>query len=219
MLSIAETGVKNPVRVRARREALVRAAIDTFSERGYHASRVADVAAAAGFSQGTVYNYVKSKEELLYLICEDHALGFERILTERVEGVAEPRLKLEALLDAVVEGVFSYRKHYLVMLRELHNVERSRRKVYMELTSRQRQICQGILCDIAQHEPLIVPDPLLTTNILLYLPKLIVSRGWDLKGKVKDDKVAEEIKSFMRRGLGVAPTEASTRAGDRLRPA
>jgi AcrR family transcriptional regulator len=49
----------------ARREQILEAAGRVFSERGYHMTKMKDVADAAGVSNGTVYNYFASKEEVL----------------------------------------------------------------------------------------------------------------------------------------------------------
>jgi TetR/AcrR family fatty acid metabolism transcriptional regulator len=53
-----------------KRDAILRAAIDTFAERGYFNAQVADVARAAGVAAGTVYLYFKSKDDLLLSIFE-----------------------------------------------------------------------------------------------------------------------------------------------------
>src|SRR6516162_10074454 len=47
------------------RERLLRAAADMFAERGYDGTRVADIAAAAGLSNGALYAHFASKAELL----------------------------------------------------------------------------------------------------------------------------------------------------------
>lgn len=47
------------------RTALVLAAIEEFSEKGYHAASVNSICARAGFSRGAFYFYFTSKEELL----------------------------------------------------------------------------------------------------------------------------------------------------------
>src|SRR6266542_617677 len=47
------------------RERLLRAAADMFAERGYDGTRVADIAAAAGLSNGAMYAHFASKAELL----------------------------------------------------------------------------------------------------------------------------------------------------------
>ena len=62
-----------------KRDAILRAAIDIFAERGYFNSQVADVARAAGVAAGTVYLYFKSKDDLLVSI-------FERSMREGLAG-------------------------------------------------------------------------------------------------------------------------------------
>ena len=47
------------------RDRLLRAAADVFAERGYDGTRVADIAAAAGVSNGALYAHFASKAELL----------------------------------------------------------------------------------------------------------------------------------------------------------
>jgi TetR/AcrR family fatty acid metabolism transcriptional regulator len=77
-----------------KRDAILRAAIDVFAERGFFNAQVADVAREAGVAAGTVYLYFRSKDDLLVSI-------FERTvrdgLTEgraAVEGVADPAERL-----------------------------------------------------------------------------------------------------------------------------
>src|SRR5467141_1063851 len=53
-----------------KRDAILRAAIDVFAERGYFNAQVADVARAAGVAAGTVYLYFESKDDLLVSIFE-----------------------------------------------------------------------------------------------------------------------------------------------------
>ena len=80
-----------------KRDALLRAAIDVFAERGYFNAQVADVARAAGVAAGTVYLYFRSKDDVLVSI-------FERTMREALaEGraaaadVRDPRQRLRTL--------------------------------------------------------------------------------------------------------------------------
>src|ERR1041384_3287743 len=73
-----------------KRDAILRAAIDVFAERGYFNAQVADVARAAGVAAGTVYLYFRSKDDLLISIFER---GMREALAEGkqvVEGVDDP---------------------------------------------------------------------------------------------------------------------------------
>lgn len=73
-----------------KRDALLRAAIETFAARGFFTAQVADVARAAGVAAGTVYLYFRSKDDLLSSI-------FERTMAE---AIAEGRRAIGNLPDA-----------------------------------------------------------------------------------------------------------------------
>ena len=61
-----------------KRDRIMRAAVKVFARNGFHATRVSEVAKAAGVADGTIYLYFKSKEELLVSLFEDRV---EKLLT------------------------------------------------------------------------------------------------------------------------------------------
>lgn len=80
-----------------KRDAILRAAIDVFAERGYFNAQVADVARVAGVAAGTVYLYFRSKDDLLISIFER---GMREALTEGralVAGAPDPPERLRRL--------------------------------------------------------------------------------------------------------------------------
>ena len=54
-----------------RRRQILDAAVRTFAQKGYHASRVSDIAEQAGVAYGLVYHYFESKEAVLEAIFRD----------------------------------------------------------------------------------------------------------------------------------------------------
>lgn len=64
------TQIKNPELVRERRRQIVDSTVTLFIEHGYHKTTTRMIARAAGFSIGSLYEYVSSKEDLLYLVCQ-----------------------------------------------------------------------------------------------------------------------------------------------------
>ncbi len=79
-----------------KREAILRAAIETFAARGFFHAQVADVARGAGVAAGTVYLYFRGKDDLLISI-------FERTMKEAIaagrESVAARTGPLERLRE------------------------------------------------------------------------------------------------------------------------
>jgi AcrR family transcriptional regulator len=56
----------------SRPQELLDAALTVFAERGYHNTRIDDVADAAGVTKGAVYHYFATKEDLLLRAIESH---------------------------------------------------------------------------------------------------------------------------------------------------
>jgi AcrR family transcriptional regulator len=75
------------------RERLLRAAADAFAGRGYDSTRVADIAQAAGLSNGALYAYFGSKAELLVDALRAHG---RRLLAELIS--ADPSRSITDLL-------------------------------------------------------------------------------------------------------------------------
>lgn len=71
-------------RPEARREEILRAALQSFVERGFAATRLDDVGARAGVSKGTVYLYFSNKEELFRSAVRDSILPYIESGEERL---------------------------------------------------------------------------------------------------------------------------------------
>jgi len=88
---------KKPARGREgdKRERILRAATKVFARKGFYATKVSEVAKAAGVADGTIYLYFKSKDDLLVSLFEDRIMlllqTLERALAER--STPEERLR------------------------------------------------------------------------------------------------------------------------------
>jgi TetR/AcrR family fatty acid metabolism transcriptional regulator len=56
----------------AKRRAILEAAVRVFARRGYHGSRVADIAEEAGVAHGLLYHYFSSKEQVLQTVFREN---------------------------------------------------------------------------------------------------------------------------------------------------
>jgi len=104
---------RTPTRWRRRKEArpeeILAAALASFAERGFAATRLEDVAARAGISKGTLYLYFGGKEKLFEAVVRATLLpNLERIeaLTATFEG---PSAQLLERLLVTIAGVVSAR--------------------------------------------------------------------------------------------------------------
>ena len=83
-----------------KRDAILRAAIDVFADRGFFSAQVADIARAAGVAAGTVYLYFKSKDDLLVSIFDRSMREGLTLGRAAVADLDDPRERLRRLARA-----------------------------------------------------------------------------------------------------------------------
>ncbi len=76
--------VKDPKLIEKRREQIVEAAVELFIHKGFHKTTTREIARASGFSIGTLYEYIESKEDVLYLVCDAIHAEVENRLREAI---------------------------------------------------------------------------------------------------------------------------------------
>lgn len=62
--------VKDTDLIKKRREQMIKASIELFKEKGFHQTTTREIAKQAGFSIGTLYEYIRTKEDILFLVCD-----------------------------------------------------------------------------------------------------------------------------------------------------
>ena len=90
-------GLRERNRIR-NRAAILDAACDLFVERGYHATTITDIAAAAGIAPRTFFGYFPTKQSLLF---PESQARIEDTVAAVLGGPAESRGPLDALLRAL----------------------------------------------------------------------------------------------------------------------
>ena len=85
-----------------RRAAILAAAAELFRERGFRATSLDDIGAAAGVSGPAIYRYFSSKHDLLAVLIEDAAIAWRATVDEVLSEDSPPLVTLEHLIDAAV---------------------------------------------------------------------------------------------------------------------
>jgi AcrR family transcriptional regulator len=95
-------------------EAIGRAALKTFRKAGYHSTRMADIAEAAGIGKGTIYEYFKDKADVLRFVFEDYFNAFRDGAVGAMQEVESPAARLLALVEFAFEHVAEWQDHCAV---------------------------------------------------------------------------------------------------------
>ena len=93
-----------------RREKLLDAAIEIFFQKGFHATRLEDIAKQAGLSKGILYLYFENKEAIFLALIERLALGNVQKLTQLLNNFD----KTEQSIEKIFKGFFDEITYILV---------------------------------------------------------------------------------------------------------
>lgn len=65
-----QSTIKDTQLIKKRREQMIQGAIKLFKEKGFHRTTTREIAKESGFSIGTLYEYIRTKEDVLFLVCD-----------------------------------------------------------------------------------------------------------------------------------------------------
>ena len=114
-----EKGIREPKQQRSieKKERIIKAAYDLFSENGYYSTVTSDIAKRAGVSTGIVYGYFTDKRDILFYVLKDY-------INETATPVMEymSALSKGASLSELIENVISLTESIHKKNANLHNI-------------------------------------------------------------------------------------------------
>lgn len=90
--------VKDEKLIQKRRDQMIKGAVKLFIKKGFHRSTTREIAKASGFSIGTLYEYIRKKEDVLYLVCDSI---YDKVYERLQQVIDTDRGNIESLRDAV----------------------------------------------------------------------------------------------------------------------
>ena len=98
---------RRPVSASDKRERILRAAIRVFARKGFYATRVSEIAKAAGVADGTIYLYFKNKDDVLISIFEDRIGKLIEVLRTETAKQASVEDRIRTVIElqlGLIEG-------------------------------------------------------------------------------------------------------------------
>ncbi len=118
---------KSEKRTVDKRSGILDAALKTFVKRGYPETRVSEIAAEAMVAEGTLYNYFKSKEDLLLALFDEKWGGIIDDIRKKISRLDDPNKKLKVMFSVVVR-LFRKDRH----LAEIFLVDVKQSSIFMK---------------------------------------------------------------------------------------
>ncbi|PSR32028.1 MAG: hypothetical protein C7B46_16100 [Sulfobacillus benefaciens] len=183
-----------------RRLEVLQKAIKVFYERGYRDATINQLAAEMGFSKAAFYHYVRSKQDLLYIIFD----SVMDLLQDTVKGImhseASPERKLRQIVTNYVAMIVEYREMLEIYFTEKTELSREQQNA---ITLREREFMH-VIRDVYQEGVaaglFVELHPSVVTNIILGMCGWIY-RWYDPEGVVPANQLPNMVLHILTRGI------------------
>ncbi len=181
------------------RDRILEEAAKLFTERGYEATSVQDIALALGLSKAALYHHFRSKEEVLY---EISLLALRGLLKEGERALAEPEAK-QALLRFMEGHARFFEDNYpffVTMLQGIKSLSPERRAATVALRDQHEANLRAILRRGIEEGDFRELDVALAARAVLSMLNWMI-RWFRPHGPMRAEEVARGYYHLILRGL------------------
>lgn len=193
--------VKDQKLIKKRREQMIRGAVNLFKQKGFHRTTTREIAKESGFSIGTLYEYIGSKEDILYLVCDSiYDEVSERLLRQippHKEGIERLKLAISSffkIIDVMQDEV-------LVMYQEAKSLPKEALPYVLQKEHEMTNMFEQIIKDCVNsgHLELTDEEVELWANNIIIQGHMWTFRRWILRKKYTLEQYTDlQIKQLLK---------------------
>ncbi len=162
--------VKDQQLVKKRREQMVKGAVRLFIEKGFHRTTTREIAKESGFSIGTLYEYIGSKEDVLYLVCDAIYEEVRGQLDQQIDTKAVGINRLKSAIATYFRVIDHLQDEVLVMYQEAKSLPEEALMYVLEKEVEMTEMFETIIREYVEEYEIDVSDDkikLMSHNILV----------------------------------------------------
>lgn len=184
----------------ARKDQLFKVACDVFAEKGFGGTTVRDIAESGKLPTTLMYQYVASKEELLFEIMRENLSLLIEHLQSFDYGEMEPPEKMRQAISRFIEFISPRKKVISLIYREARSLSISRRRDIWRLETEIMQFWEKIILSGQERGEFTRQDAWLAANAIYFLSTMWAQRYWAV-GRYSQKDIYESVSRFALSGL------------------
>lgn len=188
--------------------AVLDAALTLFAERGYHGTAVSQIAASLGIRTPSLYNHMRSKQDLLEAIIGPTVDGVLDDFRTAVDEVSDPAERLRRAVRVYALRHATHRREALVANRDTASLPEPARTRVRQLERDHERAVRAIISDGVGTGDFHVGSPALASFAILEMC-LSIARWFRDDGARTAEQVADEYADFALRIAGFVPDRPS----------
>ena len=207
------TRIKNTKLIDQRRRQIAEGAIEIFVAKGFHKATVREIAEAAGMTMGSMYNYVRSKEDIIYIVYDHITRILRTEMNAAIDGLDDPKQRLKAAVKHNLESVNRYSDMIMFMYQSSRSLDRESLHEMLGRETEYVEMFEDLLRQSLAGQEVSEFRLKLAADILAYLPVIVTLRRWSLRRRFDSmDQVLDGVLDFALHGTEFIPTDQEGRA-------
>ena len=213
-IKTVETKIKNPKRVNLRRKQIIEGAIKVFIEKGFHLATTREIAEASGITEGTLYNYVRSKEDIVYIVYDYITRILRKEFNDAIEDIDDPKERLMAALRQNLTSIHNYQDLVMFIYKASTHLDKESLHEVLARETEYIESFEDLLRNYYQGRNVSEAKIKLAADLLAYIPVVVTFRRWSLRRRFDSmEKVQQGILEFVLHGIEFIPENEQMDAG------
>jgi AcrR family transcriptional regulator len=150
-----------------RLEEVLQSAANIFFAKGFHATSIEDVARDVGMLKGSLYYYIKSKEDLLFQLLLAGIEDSDAFIAQQIDPAGEPVAQLERAIRAQIDYIIQNRVPFGLFLHEFDSLSGKKQHRLIAVMSRYNNRFVDLVRKGQERGKLIDGEPWLIVNGIL----------------------------------------------------
>ncbi|MEK5183946.1 MULTISPECIES: TetR/AcrR family transcriptional regulator [Solibacillus] len=197
-----QSSIKDENKIIARRQQIIDAGVKLFKEKGFHRATTRELAKAAGFSIGTLYEYIRTKEDVLFLVCDNIFNEVTKCLTDfpsdtgTIEGLKQAIRQYYLLIDQMPE-------EFTIMYQETKSLQKAAMHYILDKELEMVAIFERILKDCVEAGNLSLSEDAiyLAANHIVVQGQSWAFRKWALQKRYTIDQYIKLQTTMFLQGI------------------
>jgi TetR/AcrR family transcriptional regulator, cholesterol catabolism regulator len=204
-----KTRIKNPTLIDRRRRQIIDGAIQIFTVKGFHSATVREIADAAGLTMGSLYNYIRSKEDIIYIVYDYITKILRDAVSDAISGLSDPEERLKAALLQNLRTVYEYQDVVMFIYKASTFLDRESLHEVLTRETEYIELFENLLRDYFKDREVDETRLRLAADLLTYIPVIVTFRRWSLRHRFESmDVVMDDIRDFVLHGIEFTPCSA-----------
>jgi len=203
---VVKTRIKNVSLIDRRRKQIIDGALRAFTAKGFHKATVREIARESGLTMGSLYNYIRSKEDIIFIVYDYITRVLRDQMTAAIEGIEDPKQRLKAALWQNLKAVNEHQDIIMFLYKESSALDRESLHSVLARETEYIELFESLLRGYFEGKKVDETRVRIAADLMSYIPVIVTFRRWSLRQRFESmDIVMKNILDFVLHGIDFIP--------------